>query len=347
LAIEFHDEGHHKSRDFIPARYIIGPLVALGPMKSSPRRIAQTIVCLLAVVVCARLFAGDGKEVLSSEDPTPSIEPTPQLRFSAEYNIEETYIGDSEVARGRHHVDDFDESNTVVSFVFTPRVSFGILRLGAGYERYSFGLENGWPLPNTLQAANLVVGLDTQFSDSILFRIEAQPGIYGAGMDDLEWDDANIPFLVGGTYIYSPDLQFVLGVGVDVNRKYPVVPGGGIRWKMASQWVLNAVLPTPRLEFEATPQFVLHVGAVIKNQTFRMSDELGTAGGRPELDQAVLNYTEVRTGFGFDWKITRAVTLSTEGGYLPYREFDFHRTEVRYHHEKGAPYGTIALHGSF
>ncbi len=252
-------------------------------MKSSLRHFAQIIVCCLAVFVAARMFAGDGKEVLrdgketlTSKEPSMSTEATPQFRFSAEYNIEETYIGDSDVARGRHHVNDFDESNTLVSFVFTPRVSFGILRLGAAYERYSFGFDDGWPLPNTLQAANLVVGLDTQFSDSILVRIEAQPGIYGAGMDDLEWDDANIPFIIGGTYIYSPNLQFVLGVGVDVNRKYPVVPGGGIRWKMSSQWVLNAVLPKPRLEYELNSSFTLYAGAVIKSQTFRMSDHQGT-----------------------------------------------------------------------
>jgi hypothetical protein len=316
-------------------------------MKFLPRALALITIVFLAFAPGARLIAGDGKEVLSSQEPMASPEPAPQFRFSAEYNIEETYVGDSDVARGRHHVNDFDESNTLVSFVFTPRFSFGILRLGASYERYSFGFDNGWPLPNTLQAANLVVGLDTQLSDSILIRIEAQPGIYGAGMDDLEWDDANIPFLVGGTYIYSPTLQFVLGVSVDVNREYPILPGGGVRWKFAPQWVLNAVLPTPRLEYELNSAFTLFAGAVIKSQTFRMSDGLGTAGGLPELDRAVLNYSEVRTGLGFDWKITPAMTLTLEGGYLPYREFDFHRTEVRYHHEEGAPYGTIALHGAF
>lgn len=311
-----------------------------------PRRYSQTLFCLLLIFACTRLFAGDGKEVLTSEEPTAAIEEKPQFRFSAEYNVEETYIGDSDVARGRQFVHDFDESNTVVTFVATPRISIGILRLGASYERYSFGFDNGWPLPNTLQAANLVVGLDTQFSDSILLRFEAQPGLYGAGVDDLEWDDANIPFVIGGTYIYSPDLQFVFGVGVDVNRKYPVVPGGGVRWKIASQWVLNAVVPTPRLEFQLNPQFTIYAGAVIKDQTFRMSDDQGTVL-EPELNRAVLNYTEIRTGLGFDWKITPAITLSAEGGYVPYREFDFHRTEVRYHNESGAPYGTFALHGAF
>ena len=316
-------------------------------MKYFPSRFVQTSVSLIGIFLSASLLAGDGKAVLSSEESATVAEPTPQFRISAEYNLEETYIGDSEVAR-EGETREFDESNTVVSFVLTPRVGIGVLRLGAAYERYSFGFEDGsWPLPNTLQAANLVIGLDTQFSDSILVRIEAQPGIYGAGTDDLEWEDANIPFVIGGTYIYSPDLQFVLGIGVDVNRKFPVVPGGGIRWKMASQWVLNAVLPTPRLEFSPNPQLTLYAGAVVKSQTYRMSDHHGTAGSLPELDRAVLNYTEVRTGVGFDWKITPAITLSLEGGYLAYRELDFHRTEVRFHHESGAPYGTIALHGAY
>jgi len=319
-------------------------------MKRFPLRVAKACFSLFALL-SADSFADDGKAVLNPETSTSATESTEarsQFRFSAEYNVEGTYIGGSDVARGRHEVNDFDESNAVVNFVFTPRISIGVLRFGAGYERYSFGFDHGGgPLPNTLQAVNFVVGLDTQFSDSILVRIEAQPGIYGAGMDDLDWDAANVPFVVGGTYIYSPDLQFVLGVGVDVNRKYVVAPGGGVRWKMASQWVLNAVMPTPRLEFSMNPQVTLFGGAVIKSQTYRMSDDLGTAAGQPELDRAVLTYTEIRTGVGFDWKIAPAITLTAEAGYLPYREFDFHRTDIRYHHESGAAYGTIALHGAF
>jgi len=305
----------------------------------------RSLACLL-LALPGSLFAGEsGKEVLPSEEPTS--EPRPAFPFSAEYNIEQTYIGDSDVSRGRDTVRDFDESDTLVSFVLTPRVSIGVLRLGAGYERFSFGFKDGSPLPDTLQAANLILGLDTQFSDSILIRIEAQPGLYGASMDDLEWEDVDVPFVIGGTYIYSPDLQFVLGIGVDVNRKYPVLPGGGIRWKFATQWVLNAVLPTPRLEYELTRQFTLYAGAVLKDETFRMGDRFGTSRGKAELNRAVLNYTEVRTGGGFDWKIAPALTLTAEAGYLAYREFDFFRTDVRFHHDNGAPYGTISLHGAF
>jgi hypothetical protein len=42
-----------------------------------------------------------------------------------------------------------------------------------------------------------------QFSDSILIRVETQPGLYNSGLGHLFWDDFNMPFVIGGTYIYS------------------------------------------------------------------------------------------------------------------------------------------------
>jgi hypothetical protein len=263
-----------------------------------------------------------------------------------EYSFEETYVGEATVSRGTHQVEDFDESDTLLRFVFTPRVKLGVLRLGFEYEQFSFGLSKNAPLPNTLQSVATVVGIDTQFSDSILVRLEATPGVYSeafrAGSNVF-----NMPFEVGGTYIYSPDLQLVLGVSVDVERKYPVIPGGGIRWRFQPQWVLNAVAPTPRLEYEWSKNLTFYLGATIKETNFRMSDDFGRVHGIPKLDHAVLTYSEVRTGVGFDWKVTSWFSLNAEAGYQPYRAFDFYRADVRFHQDGSAPYGMIALHGAF
>jgi hypothetical protein len=190
------------------------------------------------------------------------------------------------------------------------------------------------------------VGLDTQLSDSILVRFEAQPGLYGT--NHLEGSDFNVPFLLGGTYIYNPNLQFVLGVSVDVERKYPLLPGAGIRWKIARQWVANAVLPTPRLEFQPSKDLTLYLGANIKETNFRVSDNFGdTHGRKSQLNGALLTYSEVRTGLGIAWKTSSMLTLTAEAGYQPYRNFDFYRTEVRYHEDGSAPYGMLSLHGAF
>jgi hypothetical protein len=117
---------------------------------------------------------------------------------------------------------------------------------------------------------------------------------------------------------------------------------------MSPQWTLNAVLPTPRIEFEPSKDWTLYVGANLKQTTFRVEDNFGTMHMNPRLDHAVLTYTEVRTGAGLDWKILPVLTLSAEVGYQPYRSFDFYRAGVEFDQSGGAaPYGMVSLHGAF
>jgi hypothetical protein len=265
---------------------------------------------------------------------------------SGEYLAEETYVGEAGVKRGPHEVDGFDENDAILRFILTPRTKLGVLRFGVEWERFWFGFPHDAPLPDTLQSISLVIGLDTQLSDSILMRVEAQPGMYNTGVNNLS-DDFNIPFIIGGTYIYKPNLQFIVGVSVDVERKYPVIPAAGFRWKFSRQWVANAVLPKPRIEFEWNKNLTLYAGAEFKATNYRVDDQFGDRQGKPELNHAVLTYSEVRTGAGCDWKISPILTLTAEAGYQPYRSFDFYRTEVRYHEDNAAPYGVVSLHGAF
>ncbi len=288
--------------------------------------------------------------------------------LSFEFDAEETYVGEGSVKRGGFSVRDFEENDALARLIFTPRIKFGILRLGASYERYDFGIEpenqirNGIiggrvranvfqpldsELPDRLEAANFIVGLDTEFTDKFLIRIEAHPGWYGAGGDLFDGDNFRVPFIAGTTYVYSPDLQFTFGVSVNFEGQYPVVPGGGVRWHFAPAWTLNAVVPAPRLEYEVNKSFTAYAGAVIKSDTYKVNDRFGDLSGNRRLNNAYLTYTEVRTGLGFDWKVTPGITFSAEGGYQPYRTFDYDRPSVRYRTDGGAPYGTIALKAAF
>ena len=293
----------------------------------------------LVLVGCASLFLASSA---LAEETSSSF-----WLLSGEYTADATYVGEGDVERGGKHVNDFDEIDSDIRLVLTPRIKFGVLRLGAEWERFSFGLPKGAALPNTLQSFSTIIGLDMQFSDSIIVRAQTQPGLYNSGLGHLFWDNFDMPFLIGGTYIYSPNLQLVLGVSVDVERKYPVLPAVGVRWKVAPQWLLDAVLPTPRLQYELTRDVSLYAGATFRDATFRVDDEFGDTHGIPRLNHAVITYTEIRTGAGFDWKISPIVTFTGEVGYQPYRDFDFYRAEVRYHQSGGAPYGTISLHGAF
>jgi hypothetical protein len=306
------------------------------------RRVAGVYGALISLLIAIPAMADEKSIQEFSAGAAPE---TSTFSLSGEYVVEGTYVGNGDVVRGPHEVGNFDESDILLRFVLTPRIKLGVLRLGAEWERFSFGFSGRAPLPDTLQAVSLVLGIDTQLSDSILLRFQAQPGFYGT--DHFESQDVNIPFVIGGTYIYSPDLQLVLGIGVDIERKYPVLPGGGVRWKIARQWVLNAVLPTPRLQFELNKDLTFYAGGTVKETNFRVGDRFGSTRGIPRLNQAVLTYGEIRTGAGADWKVSPVITLSAEAGYQPYRDFNFYRADVRYHQDGGAPYGTISLHGEF
>ncbi len=315
-------------------------------------RIIQTVAFCLAFAAAGRIFAGpeslDTGDAKASKEPvveTPTESSTSGFILSGEYLAEETYVGESAVKRGHNMVEDFDESDTTLQFIFTPRISLGVLRLGFQYERFGFGFPAQTSLPNTLQSGSVVVGLDTQFSDSIVLRVEAQPGFYGTNHFDTS--NFSAPFIAGGTYIYNPNLQLIAGVSVDYERKYAVLPTAGIRWRFAPQWVVNAVLPTPRLEYEANRNLTIYGGGVFKSSNFRVDEGFAPQLKNRHLGGTVLTYSEVRAGGGIDWKVTPNITLTAEAGYQPYRTFDFYRADVQFDQENSAPYGTLSVHGSF
>jgi hypothetical protein len=306
------------------------------------------LAALCLVLTAANAFAVQVETYSTSSKNVALVES--QSAFSFEFHAEVTYAGDGDVQRGERgnlRINDFDETDARVYFILTPMTKIGVLRLGVQSERYSFGFPGNSAIPNRLHSTNLVLGLDTEFSDSFLIRVEAQPGFYGTDYDDFGQDTFNVPFLIGGTYIFSSNFQVVFGLGVDALRSYVVLPGGGIRWKFAPQWTLNAVVPTPRLEYEVNSNFLLYAGADIRATSYRVEKNFGTLRGNTALNHASITYEEVRVGGGFDWKLTSAIKLSIEGGVIPYRNFDFHRTQVRYHQDGIAPYGMVALHAAF
>lgn len=335
------------------------------------------LVVSLALCLCAlRAFAGSQSYGASTSNNTgPVVELNPPS-VPLEFTIEDMNAGEGSVKRGGYRIEDFEENDFLVKFILLPRVKFGILRLGFNYERYDFGINdtsqvrNGVrggrgpgrdafgdtlpflplraELPDDLQNANFIVGLDTEFSDSFLIRIEAHPGWYGGMRSHIfNGDNFRAPFIAGGTWVYSSTLQFTFGVGVDFEGRFPVLPGGGVRWAFAPEWVLNAVLPTPRLEYQPTKNLTVYAGAEIKSETFRTPSNFGFLAGDARFNNAWLNYTELRTGLGIEWKFADAFTLAAEGGYLPWRQFDYGRVKVRYHEDGGAPYGMLAFKAAF
>lgn len=237
--------------------------------------------------------------------------------------------------------------HTGVQLIATPMTPIGVLRIGGNWDRFSFSNGGGNPLPNTLQAINAIVGLDTRIGESWLLRIEAEPGFYSAGSSRVSSRSFNAPFLVGGSYLYSDKLQFILGVSVNLDAKTPVIGGPGVRWKFSPGWTLNFVLPAPRLEYAPSKALTLYVGAKLLGGTYRTDSRYGSARGDARLNKAVLSYREIRTGAGLSWELRPGTKLELEAGAVVNREFDFDRANARWKSDSAAAYGGLSLSASF
>ena len=221
-----------------------------------------------------------------------------------------------------------------------------LFRVGVEWQRYDFRLSRRAPVPDKLQSLALVVGADFQIGEAWLFRLETTPGFYQGGTD-LDADGLNVPVLFGGSYFVNADLQFVAGIELDVNRKYPVLGAIGVRWKFAPKLVLNAVLPAPRLEYSFSKSLTAYVGADIRETTYRMADDFGRSRGKQKLDGAIADHTQIRIGAGATWSINANFTLEAEAGIVAFHELNYHRAEVGVKSDGYPAYGAISLKAAF
>lgn len=252
----------------------------------------------------------------------------------------------SELERGGISFGRASSAHTLLQVVGTPMTPVGVLRLGGSWERFSFSNSGFNPLPNTLQSFNAVAGLDTRLGESLLLRLEVTPGFYTAGSRATS-RSFNAPVIIGASYLFSENLQLILGVQVNANAKYPVIGGPGVRWKFAPSWTLNAILPAPRLEFAPSKALTFFAGARLLGNTYRTDGGFGSARGNARLNNAVVSYSEVRAGAGLAWEVRPGTKLELEGGALVHREYDFHRAGARWHSNGAAGYGGVTLSASF
>jgi hypothetical protein len=268
--------------------------------------------------------------------------------LSYEFSADGAFIGRGSVDLGSKTVGIVKEVTSSAAFVLSDQLSNPfILRLGIDWDRYAFNTSNRLtPLPASLDALDAVIGGDIQLTSALLVRIEAHPGIYGS-FNTVTGRDFNVPIRIGASYVESANLIYIAGLSVDVNSDWPVIPAIGVYWKVSDQWVINGVAPRPQLQYIVSDKLTLFVGADLQTETFRVDNQFGTSRGIPKLNDAILNFWEIRGGAGFTWAVTNAIKLDLEGGAVPYRQFDFNRADFNMSSTSWSPYISLRLSASF
>lgn len=283
--------------------------------------------------------------ILAAMVPWAALAANP-MDVSEELDAVYSYVGDANTQGAGLKHGEVDEQSSDIKFVVSPQVNKNLLlRFGAEWERFSFDVPDHAPVPRLLQQASGVLGFDYQVADEWLMRVEAEPGIYG-DFDNIDWRDFNAPLVIGGIYLASADVQWFLGLRMDVRCEYPVLPVAGVRWKLSDEWTLNLMLPSPRVEYQANERLTLYAGTGVEAGTFATGETFGTEHGEPRLNGAIVDFFELRLDAGVSWKLTPSVSLEAEAGYMPYRWFDFFGPDINYR-SYNAPYGQVACHARF
>jgi Domain of unknown function (DUF6268) len=301
---------------------------------------------VLAWIVCAAGPVAQGAD--SAFEPKAAGSSSGATSMSMELDADYGFVAGSKTHTGGHNLGEVTEQNSSFKFVASPEITKDLLfRAGVEWERFSFGLPNAAPLPNTLQRVDAVLGMDYQIDENWLMRLDVSPGVY-SDFADVSMDDVNAPFVLGASYLADADLQWFVGLRVDVRSRYWLVPVGGIRWKYADEWTARLFLPNPRLEYELNKKVLLFLGASVEGGTYRLADNFGTSHGiDPRTNGAMLDFLEVRAGPGVSWKALPNLTVEAEVGSMLYREFEFSNPHMYVRSNSPAPYAQISCHMGF
>lgn len=324
------------------------------------QKLSRFVLPVMAFATTVCLAWADPKDEITPTVAPPQDNSTP---VAQEFTLEGGYTGDSTTRQGKAHLGSVGNTDGHFDYVASPQIRDGfLLRLGIDAERNSFNLFPNAPLPNTLQSVNAVIGADLAVGDKTIVRIEAHPGLY-SDFTEITGSDFDCPVQVGGTYLYSKDLQLILGFEIDLKSNLPIIGAPGIRWQFADKWVLSAIPPRPQLQYELSSTLTLYAGADILDGTYHLNNAFGSNHGHgpdtsnSQLNNNICDFTEVRAGVGFTWKFTPNLSLDVSGGYIPYREFNLHQDKIGFdthsttyrtdYLSNGAPYAEAGISGSF
>lgn len=304
---------------------------------------ALAVVASAWLLTGTGLFAVDGKGRFGEAPPAVNEESVSDVSFEtkAQYSV----TSGSRTRSGRVRAGHLSSQSGAFEAVMSTHLDEDILfRAGAGWERHSFGIGGHAPLPEQLQSANLILGADVDISTEWMMRMEIQPGVYSDWLN-VGSDDLNCPLIIGFSWLPDKDLQWFFGVSFDIRRDIPVMPGIGLRWKFADRWTLMALPPNPRIEFDLNEHLTFFGGADLHYGTYHVNDVRGLVRS-VDLDDSIVDYTEIRGGVGLKWKVARSVDLQLQGGSMLYREFDFHGHDITF---RGKPslYGEFGIVASF
>ncbi|HEY1172818.1 MAG TPA: DUF6268 family outer membrane beta-barrel protein [Verrucomicrobiae bacterium] len=277
---------------------------------------------------------------------TSALIAAPETEIRHQFSTGFSYSAPADLNIGDVNAGEMDAFHTDLSYLLRfPTSDSYAWGVGFGWERSGFGLPAGVPLPNTVNALTLNFQNDWKFADKWNLRIDVRPGLF-SDLEDIDGGDVNVPLTVGVSYQQSATLMWVAALNVDYLRDIPVIGGVGVRWQFAQDWTLSLILPKPALEYQLNPQTTLFAGAELMGGAYRVAEDFGDRTGRPNLNDEIVSYREIRVGGGVRARLGKGFSVAAEAGWVVDRRFVFEDADLQLNGD-GALYFGLTLNARF
>jgi len=273
-------------------------------------------------------------------DKSPSKDQVLWTETNLGYDLEAEYdyVGGAPANFGDGHAGDVSEHYADIRNIVTHRAMMAFMFHGGfDWERLGFDPPGTLPVPDQLNALSAFLATDFRWSSQNMLRLQVEPGFY-SDLSQFTVRDVNAPIALAYTRLVNDDLQWTLALSINTWRENRYLPGGGFNYRIDDRWKLKFMLPKPQIEFKANDWVHTWLGADFRGNSYRVSSSFGDTKGLPALNNALVDYQEVRVGTGISWNIKPLLELNAEAGWMLERSMNYHTSSVRMTSGTGAPY---------
>ena len=306
-------------------------LAALKPLRHS-------IWILAAFMWCGQTYGASVKDPIESTGDEKHVAVSLDL-----FEMQSSYVFESNL-HGEHLSDDQSAAGNSFSYSHRFLLSGNVyLRLGVSYDRFDFG-STSIPVPNHLQRAAAMIGVEYMHNNETGAFIWMEPGIYTE--NDFGSSSFDMPITLGRAFILEPEKLFLF-VGANssfLRGQFPVLPLAGIVWRPNEQWQLMGVLPEPRLIYSPNNNWDFWFGGQLSGGSFRTDRNESITPH--QLSNAQVDYVDYRVGAGLIFSPGNAIEVDLGAGCSIQRTFNFYRADVKYETDP-APYLRLELRAKF
>lgn len=198
------------------------------------------------------------------------------------------------------------------------------LLYGLDWSRHALDLTGTAWLPDQLQAVAVPLGVTHRWNDQWRLLVTLQPRLAAAesGFSSSGFD---LPVLALASYTANPELTWSFGFRHSARSDVPLLPLVGVAWKFAPGWDFKLAWPDSGVSYQATPPLTLRAVAAFHGGDYRLADDPRNPANRsgPSLQDAWLEYRELRLGLAAEYAVGRSVSLRADLGKVVSQRFDY------------------------